>query len=137
MARILIIDDEPDLLEMCALILEGARHSVTTAVGAPGVMQLVAELRPDLVLLDLVMPGMSGEDAFRKVREIEDPRSTPIVVMSASFDGRIRARQLGADGFLAKPFGPPALIKIIDDVLRRAEVEARSGLHRSTAPPSR
>jgi len=127
MARILLINDEPDLLEMCGLVLEGAGHEAVSAFGDSHALQLAhaENERPDVVLLDLVMPRVSGEEVFRRVRRSPDTARIPIVIMSALPDGEEITEEIGADAFLEKPFDPDALLAAVSKALG-------IGLHRNT-----
>jgi CheY-like chemotaxis protein len=119
MAHVLLINDEPDLLEICEDILRSVGHSVTRAVGEPNALIAAADSHPDVVVLDLVMPGTSGEEVLRRFREALPEADTPVVVMSALEEGPERAREMDADGFLAKPFEPDALIGAVEEALMR------------------
>jgi CheY-like chemotaxis protein len=125
MARILLINDEPDLLEMCELVLEGAGHTAIRAFGDTQALELVhaANSRPDVVLLDLVMPRVSGEEVFRRLRRAPETEHVPIVVMSALPDAEEIAEEMGAESFLEKPFDPEALLTAVE----RALTKGRNG----------
>src|SRR3954466_860075 len=103
MARILLINDEPELLEMCEAILQSSGHSVLRITPSRS-MELAAAARwhPEVVLLDLVMPGLSGEQMYRRLRKMHDTAEVPVVIMSALVDGADRAEELGAVGYLEK-----------------------------------
>lgn len=122
MARILLINDEPDLIEMCQLVLESAGHSVMAITDSSRAIEAAARTdgRPDVVLVDLVMPGVSGAEILQKLRGIPETADLPIVIMSALADARERAEEVRADGFLGKPFDPAALRGAIDHALAAA-----------------
>jgi CheY-like chemotaxis protein len=128
MARVLLIDDEPDLVEMCELILESAGHSIVPHHGQRHALELCrsAESRPDVVLLDLVMPGMTGDEIFARLRRQPQTKDIPVVIMSALPDADRQAEELAADGFLGKPFGPDALTGAVEQALEGKHERAPS-----------
>jgi CheY-like chemotaxis protein len=104
MALILILDDEPDLVEACQLILESAGHRVEGLSSSGKALALMRRLRPELLLMDWVMPELDGGEILELLRRDEELGQTPVLVMSALVDGAQRAVKAGADGFLGKPF---------------------------------
>jgi len=122
MARILLINDEPDLLEMCELVLESAGHVAFRAFGDKQALELAraTDCRPDAVLLDLVMPQVSGEEIFRQLRRSPKTAHIPVVIMSALADAEEVTREMGAEAFLEKPFDPDALVAAIETALRKS-----------------
>ncbi|HJR58314.1 MAG TPA: HD domain-containing phosphohydrolase [Vicinamibacterales bacterium] len=103
--KVLVADDyEPTLLGLCAL-LEAAGHTVHTARNGTEALRLAAEERPDVVLLDVLMPGMSGTDVCAEIKQASATRFTPVVLISGSGDRgtRLAGREAGADDFLNKP----------------------------------
>ena len=118
MAHIVVVDDEPDLVEACRMILELAGHRVDAILSGEGALALARRVRPDLVLIDWVMSGVEdGGQVLAALRRDEDLRRIPVVVMSALVDGAYRAAQSGADGFLAKPFGAEELVAAVSPLL--------------------
>jgi len=120
MPRILIVNDEPDLIEVCRWALEDEGYEVHT-IERPNPKTFGEEVegvRPDAVLLDLVMPGTSGEELAPILKQLPHGRKARLVVMSALGDGRDRAAHLGAAAFVAKPFSRETLIGTIADSLR-------------------
>ena len=111
--RILIINDESDLLEAAAMVLEdSANCKVEVVSGAGQVERDVARIRPDLILLDWVMPGIDGGEVLRRLRR-NCQSLPPIIVMSALSTVRSRALALGAKDFLPKPFDADRLISTV------------------------
>jgi CheY-like chemotaxis protein len=104
---VLVVDDDPDILEAVSDILEGEGYRVARARHGVEALDRVEAERPDLVLLDLVMPVMDGAGFVRALRERGD--DIPTVVISAE-GGAGRARAVGVQGFLAKPFDIDALL---------------------------
>ncbi len=118
MASILIVDDEPKILRLVADYLEAAGFAVVTArSGDEAVMRARTEA-PDLVVLDLGLPGMDGLDVTRAIRRSGD---LPIIMLTARDDetDRIIGLELGADDYVTKPFSPRELVARVRAVLRR------------------
>ena len=127
--RVLLIDDEADLLDLCSMALEGEGHQTVaiSEVTRPAVLDAFERFDPQLVLLDLVMPRVSGEQVARWLRGQPGHPAPPIAVMSALSDGEVRARHLGAQAFLAKPFSEQQLLAALREATRRApDLEVRS-----------
>jgi two-component system, OmpR family, KDP operon response regulator KdpE len=117
---ILAIDDEPQVLDALSTILEARSYRLRTALnGAMALDAIVAE-RPDVVLLDLAMPGINGLEVCRRVRTFS---GLPILVLSALGDEeqKVKALDAGADDYITKPFGVEELLARIRAALRRAE----------------
>lgn len=125
MARILIVNDEADLVDLCAMILGERGHEMMEATSEARALELAAGCRPDLLLLDLVVPGTSGERMARALRARAG--RVPLVVMSASADGPSRANAMGAEAFLAKPFGEEELVATVERVLEETGREGARG----------
>ena len=130
MARILVANDNPDLVELCQSLLEHDGHVVETLTNGARVLELTRTWRPDLVLLDWVMPKMDGGAATRALRAQASTASIPILMMSGSADGEAQARDAGADAFLCKPFRPSDLLRHVADLL---QVTARDPSHRRSS----
>lgn len=126
MARVLVVDDEPDIRLLVRINLEGLGHRVSLAADGEQALRQVAADRPDLVVLDIMMPVLDGwgvlEDLGRQGIEI------PVVVVSASHDAgdARRALELGADQHLGKPFELEALVQAVERHLSRSVEERRS-----------
>src|SRR5690242_19506094 len=120
--RILVVDDDPSLAEMLTIVLRG--EGFDTAVIGDGSQALTAvrELRPDLVLLDLMLPGMNGIDVCRVLRA---DSGVPIVMLTAKTDtvDVVLGLESGADDYVMKPFKPKELVARIRARLRRTETE--------------
>ncbi|CCQ97698.1 Transcriptional regulatory protein SpaR [[Clostridium] ultunense Esp] len=118
MSRILLIDDEEDLVHLLKDSLEGKGHQVFTAYDGETGVKKAREQRPDLIILDIMMPGMDGYEVCRKIR---DEVLCPILFLSAkqSEADKLRGLALGGDDFLIKPFSLKELMARIEAHLRR------------------
>lgn len=105
-ARILVVDDDEDIRRMLALLLEREDYEVLTAEDGPEGLQKALALRPDLIILDLALPGLSGLEVCQRVREHPHMANTPIMILSATTDlaDFDAAQKLGAAMFAPKPF---------------------------------
>ncbi len=118
---ILVVDDEPDLLELLEHHLRSAGHDVRTAATGEDALAEVARKRPDLVLLDVVLPDISGTEVLRRLRRDHDSISVPVIFVTARSDeiDRVIGFELGADDYVCKPFSPRELLLRIEALLRR------------------
>ena len=121
--RILVIEDEPHMLDLIRVTLEGSGFIVSSALtGTEGLERMRAEL-PDLVVLDLNLPDISGFDVLRQIRQTV---GVPVIMVTvqASDDDRILGLELGADDYMGKPFNHRELVSRIKAVIRRTETPA-------------
>jgi len=122
---ILVVDDEPTITEVVSRYLERACYAVRVAGDGPEALRLAAESRPDLVVLDLMLPGMDGLEVMRRIREPANGcgRRVSVILLTAKGDpgDRILGLRLGADDYVAKPFSPAELVARVDAVLRRVD----------------
>ena len=125
-ATILVVEDEPAIQSLLEVNLRRAGHSVQLAADAEAARRLVREALPDLVLLDWMLPGMSGVDFARVLRSEARTRHLPIIMLTARAGERdkIDALELGADDYVTKPFSPGELVARIKAVLRRHAPQA-------------
>ena len=114
---ILICDDEASLRELVRAILDGDYRFAEAADGVEA-LELVHELRPDLVLADVMMPRLSGLELLAEVRKDPELQELPIIVVTAFAGERVAALEAGADGFLAKPFDPDELTATVEELLQ-------------------
>ncbi len=121
--RILVVDDEPAVTDLLAYNLRKAHFEVLTAANGPEALHLAQSTRPDLILLDLMIPGMDGLDVCRELRKTND---VPIIMVTARGEeiDRVLGLEIGADDYLAKPFSVRELMARIKAVLRRSENKA-------------
>jgi two-component system phosphate regulon response regulator PhoB len=119
--RILVVDDEPDITALVAYHLAKAGYRVSTASSGSEAMKDAVEERPDLIVLDLMLPGMSGYEVLREIRQRRETASVGVIVLTARKDeaDRIKGLELGADDYLVKPFSPQELVLRVGAVLRR------------------
>jgi two-component system phosphate regulon response regulator PhoB len=119
--RVLMVDDEPDITGLVAYHLARAGYRVITASSGPEALRSVRDEQPDLIVLDLMLPGMSGFDVLAELRRHEATRDIGVIVLTARRDeaDRIKGLTLGADDYLPKPFSPEELVLRVGAVLRR------------------
>ena len=117
--RILLVDDQPQNLRLLEGILGPYGYAISAASSGDDAMRAIASAPPDLVLLDVVMPGMSGYDVCRRIRANDATKFVPIVMMTASPDqDKVAAIDSGADDFVFKPFDKQELLARIRSLLR-------------------
>jgi len=121
--RILVVDDDPPSVKMTSFLLREEGYEVVSASNGREALQLLEKERPDLVLLDVMMPGIDG---FETLRQIRARHSVPVIFLSAKGEtvDRVAGLELGADDYLAKPFEPSELLARVKAVLRRTEAYA-------------
>jgi two-component system phosphate regulon response regulator PhoB len=119
--RILVVEDEPSIREMLRFALERAQFSVMEAGDAQAARLKLADARPDLILMDWMLPGVSGVELARELKSSADTRDLPIIMVTARTEeeDRVRGLNIGADDYVTKPFSFPELIARIKAVLRR------------------
>jgi len=120
--KILIADDEPNQLELMAFNLENAGFSVIKAQNGKEALQFVEDHNPDLIIIDWMMPNMSGIDVCRILRSRTDTKLLPIIILSARSEEGDKSLGLdtGADDYISKPFSPKELISRVKALLRRS-----------------
>jgi DNA-binding response OmpR family regulator len=120
MPTVLVVDDEPKIVQLARDYLEHAGFAVLTAADGPSALQSARTRQPDLIVLDLGLPGLDGLEVMRSIRAAG---STPIVVLTArdaELD-KLLGLELGADDYVTKPFSPRELVARVRAVLRRSE----------------
>lgn len=118
--HILIVDDEPQILEVLKLYLSREGFRVSTAPDGASALTAFEKNSPDLVVLDLMLPQVSGLEVFKQIRA---QRALPIIMLTAKGDelDRILGLELGADDYVVKPFSPREVVARVKNVLRRAQ----------------
>ncbi len=126
MKTILVVDDAPNIVELVRLYLEGAGYATIVATDGPSAVELHRRHHPDLVLLDVMLPGMDGFEVCRAIRREAD---TPVIMLTARTDDidAIVGLELGADDYVTKPFNPRALVARVKAILRRTDGTVRLG----------
>lgn len=126
--RILAVDDAPRNLKLLADLLTGSGFEVVTAASGAEALERIAAEPPDLVLLDVMMPGMSGYDVCRAIRENPATRLLPVVMVTAleASEERVKGLESGADDFLAKPIRPLELLARVRSLLRAKELHDKT-----------
>ena len=120
-ANILLVEDEPAIQELIAVNLTRAGHHVLRVSDAENAERMVRETLPDLVLLDWMLPGVSGVEFARRLRADERTRTVPIIMLTARGEeqDKVVGLETGADDYITKPFSPRELVARIKAVLRR------------------
>lgn len=119
--KILVVDDEPDLLELVRVNLAQEGYRVDTATSGRVALAELRRARPDLAVLDLMLPDVSGTDLCRRIRADRELSDLPIIMLTAKADevDRVVGFEVGADDYVTKPFSPRELVLRVRAVLRR------------------
>ncbi|MDI6711622.1 MAG: response regulator [Anaerosomatales bacterium] len=121
MSRILVADDEPHILKLVSFTLSNHGYEVLTVTDGKAAVEAAERERPDLVLLDVMMPEMNGYEAARLIKENPATKDIPVVMLSAKSQ-QYEIRQgldCGAEDYVCKPFTPRALLEKVDEILRQ------------------
>lgn len=120
-ARILVVDDEPDILNLLEYNLRRAGFQATLAKDGPEAIAAARAGRPDLVLLDIMLPDMEGTEVLRRLKSMEATASIPVIMLTAKGEevDKIVGFELGAEDYITKPFSPRELILRVKAVLKR------------------
>jgi len=121
-ARVLVVEDEPDIAALVAYQLTREGFRVETAGTGTDALEAVARDIPDVVVLDRMLPGISGDEVLQRLKGEPATSSIPVLVLTArrEQDDRIRGLEMGADDYLTKPFSPRELMLRVQAILRRA-----------------
>lgn len=116
---ILLVDDDPQLIKLVRVNLESVGNRVLVAMDAPSALETVSLEAPDLIILDIMLPGIDGYELCRRIREFS---ATPIIMLTAKVEDvdKVKGLKLGADDYLTKPFNVQELLARIEAVLRRS-----------------
>ncbi len=121
-AMILIVEDDPDIRELVAYTLGKEGYETLQAASGEEGLKALAERKPDLVLLDVMLPGMDGLELLRRVKAAKETREVPVLMVSARGEevDVVSGLELGADDYVTKPFSPRVLVARVRTALRRA-----------------
>ncbi len=122
-SRVLVVEDDPDIAELVALHLRRAGFETDIVTSGTDVLPRLRERLPDLMLLDLMLPGLSGEELCRLIRADQRLAPVPILMLTARAEeeDRVAGLDLGADDYVTKPFSPRELVARVRAVLRRTK----------------
>ena len=116
-SKILIVDDNPHILEAIEFVLETEEYNVQTVIKSEGVEEVIKKFKPDLILLDLLLSGRTGEEITKVLKSDSSMKHIPIIIISAHPTAGKIAKDAGADGFIAKPFDINVLLEQIQHFL--------------------
>ena len=135
--RILVVDDEPDITALVAYHLAKAGYRVATAGDGRDALEAAREEQPALIVLDLMLPDISGFDVLAELRRREETREIGVLLLTARRDeaDRIRGLALGADDYILKPFSPAELVLRVGAIIRRLRAPALATGGRLSAGP--
>lgn len=126
MQTILVIEDEEDIADLVAFNLRRQDYQVELAPDGIQGLEAARRLLPDLIVLDIMMPGMDGVSVFKELRKQGETRKIPVIMLTArgQTEDRIEGLQLGADDYVTKPFSPKELVLRVQNLLKRSSHEA-------------
>ncbi len=121
---ILIVEDEPDVMDLVRYHLHRAGFDVLTALNGPSGLTIAAASRPDAILLDIMLPQMTGIEVCKALRNTEETSDIPILILTAKAElsDRLAGLELGVDDYITKPFSPRELVLRVQNLLRRLRV---------------
>jgi len=134
--RILVVEDSNDIAELLTHYLQRAGHDVERLISGGDVLRRARSSPPDLIVLDLMLPGMDGLEVCQALRADPAAAAIPIIMLTARGDeaDRVRGLELGADDYVSKPFSPKELVARVAALLRRAERPVKSARLLSYGP---
>jgi two-component system response regulator VicR len=121
-ARILYIEDEVDMIELSRMVLEREGYEVIGAVGGSNGLEAVKREKPDLILLDLMMPDVDGWQVYRHIKADQELADIPVIIITAkaqTVDKTLGLHIAKVEDYITKPFGPTELIESVERVLNR------------------
>ena len=123
--QVLIVDDEPAIREMIAVALEMADYNYLEAADAKEAHSIIVDQKPDLILLDWMLPGVSGIEFARRLKRDQHTSEIPLIMLTAKSeeDNKVQGLEVGADDYITKPFSPRELVARLKAVLRRTAVQ--------------
>ena len=131
-ARVLVVEDERDIAALVAYHLTREGYRVSTAASGDEALETASRERPDIVVLDLMLPGLSGYEVLQELRRRTGLEEVPVIVLTARKEeaDRVRGLELGADDYMTKPFSPQELVLRVGGILRRVRAPAVAGTGR-------
>ena len=123
--RILIFDDDPELSMVCKIILEKYNYDVETRLFCDNIIKEIIEVKADIILMDLWIPSIGGEQAINLVKNNNTTMHIPVILFSANVEINIIAARVNANGFLKKPFDIQELLRKVEDLLRPEALNER------------
>jgi two-component system response regulator VicR len=127
--KVVCIEDELEMIELVKLILGRNKFDVTGAVGGHEGLEKITEIKPDLVVLDLMMPEMDGWEVYQKMKASEEMRDIPVIVVTAkaqSIDRVLGLHIARVDDYITKPFGPQELLDSVERVINNRDNQVAS-----------
>ena len=127
--KIFVVDDEPDIVELCSYNLRKEGYDVSSAADGEEALRRIREEKFDLILLDLMLPGLQGVELCRIIRNDQATASLPIIMLTAKTEelDKVLGLEMGADDYVTKPFSPRELLARVRAVLRRSGAKAEKG----------
>ena len=124
-AKVLVVDDERDIIELVSYNLEKEGFKVISAMDGEKALELVSSKEPEIIILDLMLPGIDGLDVCRELKRNDKTSSIPIIMLTAKGEESdiVIGLELGADDYITKPFSPRILVARVKAVLRRIETK--------------
>ncbi|MDQ1095923.1 MULTISPECIES: response regulator [Chryseobacterium] len=119
--KIMVCDDDQGVLDVIEMMLDSSGYTAFTEINSTNLISEIKKNQPDLILLDLWMPVLSGDQVVRAIRADQNISHLPVIILSASRDGDDIAMDAGADAFLSKPFDMDELIDTIEDLLKNKQ----------------
>ena len=137
MSHILIVEDDRDIAELVQRYLVRAGHSAELVPAGDLALDAVRAQSPDLVILDLMLPGLDGLEVCRRLRRTPETRALPIIMLTARSEeaDRVEGLEQGADDYVTRPFSPNELVARVASLLRRAQRWAEAGTSQLTYGP--
>jgi DNA-binding response OmpR family regulator len=119
--KILVVEDEESLLKLESILLSSKGYSVTGVMDGKAALEEIKKNRPDLVLLDVMLPEMDGFEVCRRIKEESETAGIPVVMLTAKKSNQDieRGRQVGADAYITKPFKSTRVIEVIQGLIPR------------------
>ena len=120
--KILVVDDEPHLVRLMEFILAKEGHTMVSAVNGREALEKAQTERPDLILLDIMIPYIDGYEVARLLRENDDLKATPVILLSAKaqYEDIQRGLDIGVEEYITKPFAPDHLVSVVNGYLAKS-----------------